>query len=128
MVPEPVGSGDEWEMAQEIWYERERLVHRCWPGQAHRPQSSRPGFSTIGDNSLRIPFVKALFNLVQAWPGPKPIELCNPFPAEEDQIAVFAVEEALASYYIRVFLKVFQRPPTIPHVAHPIGLVAGSSS
>lgn len=127
MMPEPMGEGDHWEMARDIWYERERLVHRCWPGQAHRPQTSRPGFSKIGDNSSRLPFIRALFGLVQAWPGPKPAELCNPFPAEEDQLALREVEEIMASYYIRTFLKCFQRPPTIPHVVVPVGPVAASS-
>lgn len=127
MVPKPTGYGEEWEMAQEIWFKRERLVHCCWPGQAHRPQYSRPGFSQIGDNSSRLPFIKGLFSLVQAWPGPKPVKLSNPFPAEEDLVALREVEEILASYYIHTFLKSFQHPPTIPHVANPIRSIAASS-
>lgn len=118
MVPEPVGNDDQAEMAREIWYERELLVHRCWPGQPHRPLYNHPGFSKNHTHSSRIPFVKSLFNLVRGWPGPKPIELRQPFPAEDDLTAVWAVEEAVASYYIRVFLKCFQRPPTLPHIAN----------
>lgn len=126
MLPKPQGSGEQFELAQEIWYDRERLVYRCWPGQAHCPQYKRPGFSTITDYAQRIPFVKALHILFQTWPGPKPLELRTPFPGEDDRVALWAVEEALASYYIRVFLRCFQRPPTIPHVANPVVATAPS--
>lgn len=117
MVPEPLGHDDQAKMAQEIWYERELLVHRCWPGQAHHPSHQNPGFSQHHSHSSHIPFVKALFNLVQGWPGPKPAELREPFPAEDDLTVIWAVEEIVAAYYIRVFTKFFQRPPTLPHAA-----------
>lgn len=55
MVPEPVGHNDQAEMAREIWYKRELLVHRCWPVPAYRPSCQNPGFSQHHHSSCITP-------------------------------------------------------------------------
>lgn len=116
MVPEPQGDTDEVEMLKEAWYEREFQVHRCWPGLPHLPKYTDPGFSSQR-GTYRICYLKGLFDLVKAWPGVKPPELRRPFPQEDDHTALMEIEEILANYYLRVFLKTFHRPSTVPHVA-----------
>lgn len=117
LVPEPVGESDEAELMREIWYEWDIQVHHCWPGLAYRPLYAHPGLSSSRAQSLRISYLKGLFDLVQGWPGDKAPELQKPFPSEDNQLAVSEVEEVLANYYVRIFLNSFHRPATIPHVA-----------
>jgi len=116
MVPEPEGDGEEAEMLKEAWFARELEVHQCWPGLAHCPRIAQPGFSSHSNQPLRVRYLKGLFNLVKGWPGEKPIELKRIFPKEDDELGMREVEATLANYYVRMFVKVYHRPPTIPHV------------
>lgn len=116
MVPEPQGDSEEAQMLKEAWYAREAEIHRCWPGLAHRPRISQPGLSTHSNQLPRAQYLKGLFDLVRGWPGRKPIELTQSFPKEGDDLGMREVEESLANYYVRVFVKAYHRPPTIPHV------------
>ncbi|KAJ3773183.1 hypothetical protein FB446DRAFT_642123, partial [Lentinula raphanica] len=116
LIPEPARDDE-----RDEWMERETVINQCWPGLMFRPDSGSPGLSSY-DNAFdhyrrRIPFLKAFHHLVQSWPGPKPMELMNEFPVvdEDDLTPIRNVETALAHYYTRTFLKVYQRPATIPH-------------
>lgn len=117
MVPEPLGDSDEADMLREAWYEREMIVHHCWPGLAHAAKYVEPGLSSYRPLGYRVRYLKGLFNLIRGWPGLKPQELRLAFPPEDDQVALIELEEALANYYTRIFLKVFHRPPSVPHAA-----------
>ncbi|KAE9397091.1 hypothetical protein BT96DRAFT_941147 [Gymnopus androsaceus JB14] len=99
IVPQPEGDSEEVEMLRESWFARELEIDRCWPGLAHCPRSTQPGFSTHSNEPLRIRYLKGLFNLVKGWPGEKPDELRKAFPKEEDIVRMHEVEEALANYY-----------------------------
>lgn len=72
MVPEPQGDSDEAEMLREGWYDRESQAHSCWPGLPHLPKYAEPGLSSLR-GVYRVRYVKGLFDLVWAWPGPKPL-------------------------------------------------------
>lgn len=120
MVPEPQGSGDGIQLERQLWLAREAKVSLCWPGVTCSPRYVEPGFSSLLKQSVRVPYVKAFFELVRAWPGPKPSLLLKPFPTDHGTSLVLEVEDALANYYIRVFVRVFHRPPTIPHIADPV--------
>lgn len=115
LVPEPEGDGEEAEMLREVWFARELDVHRCWPGLAHCPSIAHPGFSSKSNQPLRARYLKGLFHLVKGWPGKKPIELQRAFPKEDDDLGMREVEDSLANYYVRMFVKVYHRPPAIPH-------------
>ncbi|KAE9395056.1 hypothetical protein BT96DRAFT_942690 [Gymnopus androsaceus JB14] len=117
MVPEPEGDSKAVEMEWEIWLEREVQAYHCWVGVPYCPQYHTPGLSSYLPDSSRCPYLKALFNLIRAWGGEKPRELWQPFPAENDQNAVWEVEDILANYYVWTFLKMYHCPATIPHVA-----------
>lgn len=116
MVPEPVGDTEEVCMQREVWFQREAMVHRCWPGLPYRPQYHSPGASSVAHQALRLPFIKAFFELLRTWPG-RPDVLKRPFPPDEHLSDIFGIEEALANFYVRVFVKVFHRPATVPHIA-----------
>ncbi|KAF9050935.1 hypothetical protein BDP27DRAFT_1373542 [Rhodocollybia butyracea] len=99
LVPEPQGETEEDAMAREIWLQREAEILRCWPGLPYRPQYSSPGPSSMHSPPSRIPFIKAFYQVVQYWPGPKPALLRQPFPLEVDQSALESVEKVLVNYY-----------------------------
>lgn len=120
LVPEPQGASYEVLLQKESWLERSVLVEQCWPGLACQPQYENPGFSSEQPYTTRGPFIKAFFDLIQHWPGDKPAELKGRYPMDfltESTYQLMRIEEALAHYYVRMFLKVYHRPPTIPHVA-----------
>lgn len=104
-------------MLRDGWFARELDIDRCWPGLAHSPQFKQPGLSTHSNQHSRIRYLKGLFNLTKGWPGEKPEQLRKAFPDEEDNVQMREVEEVLANYYMRVFVKVYHRPATVPHVA-----------
>lgn len=115
-MPEPQGHGEEVDMRKEEWFLRELQAHRCWPGLAHRPYITQPGLSSsYANHSLRTQYLRGLFYLVKGWPGKKPLELEGPFPKDDDDLGVKEIEDVLANCYICVFVKVYHRPPTIPH-------------
>lgn len=116
MVPEPQGDSEESEMLRERWFAREVEVHRCWPGLAHRPNTRHCGFSSHSDQPNRFRYLEGLFHLIKGWPGRKPDNLTKTFPKEDDDLRMREVEEGLANYYVRMFVKVYHRPPSIPHV------------
>lgn len=107
LVPEPQGHGEEVQMQKEEWFLRELL--------AHHPYITQPGLSSSSNHSLRTQYLRGLFYLVKGSPGKKPLELEGPFPKDDDDLGVKEIEDVLANYYICVFVKVYHRPPTIPH-------------
>lgn len=115
LVPEPEGDGEEVEMLREAWFSRELQVHQCWPGLAHCPCVTHPGFSSKPNQPLRAHYLKGLFYLIKGWPGKKTIELQQAFPNEDDDLGIREVEDSLANYYVCMFLKVYHWPPIIPH-------------
>ncbi|KAJ3963643.1 hypothetical protein EV361DRAFT_943419 [Lentinula raphanica] len=121
LLPEPVGDGEYGERLRHKWMEREVTLNQCWPGLPFRPDISCAGLSSY-DGSFesippRIPFLKAFHQVIQSWPGEKPSELVNEFPAVEESnlTPIRDFEAALANYYVRTFLKTFHRPAILPH-------------
>ncbi|KAF9060621.1 hypothetical protein BDP27DRAFT_1370364 [Rhodocollybia butyracea] len=94
LVLEPQGLGDGLQLECQLWLAHEAKVFLCWP-------------------------VVRFYEVVHGWPGPKPAILQKAFPTDHATSLVLEVEEALANYYIHVFVKIFCRLPTIPHIADP---------
>ncbi|KAJ3964095.1 hypothetical protein EV361DRAFT_834953 [Lentinula raphanica] len=121
LLPEPVGVGEYGQQLRHEWMEREVVLNQCWPGLAFRPDTTCAGLSSCDKYpetiTPRIPFLKALHQVVRSWPGAKPPELVKDFPTveESDLTPIRNFEASLANYYVRTFLKVFHRPAMIPH-------------
>ncbi|KAF9073013.1 hypothetical protein BDP27DRAFT_1417480 [Rhodocollybia butyracea] len=116
MVPEVQGAEENSEVRRQL---RDVKRHLCWPGLPYRPEFQHLGSSSFLKQDVRLPYVKALFDLVSAWPGPKPYLFPKPFPNNPATSFAIEVEEVLANYYICVFVQTFRHPPTIPHIAEP---------
>ncbi|THU82091.1 hypothetical protein K435DRAFT_872672 [Dendrothele bispora CBS 962.96] len=112
-------------LPQAEWGLRQNDLSDCWLGLPFHVNLDNGG-SGLGSPSFlqRLPYTRALYYVVRAWPGPKPDEISFPFPVQitdgsvtdayfERQVAV--VEEALARFYVRTFFNTFARAPTIPH-------------
>ncbi|KAK7448856.1 hypothetical protein VKT23_013586 [Stygiomarasmius scandens] len=99
---------------------RQSDLHACWRGPILRVDFDDEDRG-LGSTSLenRLPYLRALHNLMQGWPGPKPLEIENPFPTGDSDGCVSAkaqeVEEAMAHFYVRMFFNTFHRPAVLPH-------------
>ncbi|THU86473.1 hypothetical protein K435DRAFT_868264 [Dendrothele bispora CBS 962.96] len=112
-------------LPQTEWGLRQNELSDCWLGLPFHVNLDN-GSSGLGSPSFlqRLPYTRALYYVVQAWPGPKPDEISFPFPVQitdgsvteahfERQVAM--VEDALTRFYVRTFFNTFARAPTIPH-------------
>lgn len=115
LVPEPLG--DSWEAvrARDNWYDRELRVQQCWSGHVYSPNPSKPGLSSNHSYAVRRPYLEALFNVVQSWPGPHPSNFKLGFPYFTDDTSLAELETSIAHFFARSFLLTFRRPAILPY-------------
>lgn len=105
-----------------LWESGQTIVNRCWPGFIFQPSPQSPGISQSGDVGSRQPYLNRLYVLMQSWRVEKPHEMKRAFPDRGNidpgqyEYQIFFLEQTMATFYTRNFLKEFQRPATIPRL------------
>ncbi|KAK1228821.1 hypothetical protein PQX77_008132 [Marasmius sp. AFHP31] len=101
-------------------FDRQCLLDACWVGSTDcLPNVGHSG--GLGDDSFRgcLPYLAALYKVMSTWRISKPIELLDPFPANESahnfSASVKRVERALALSYTSAALDIFACAASVPH-------------
>ncbi|KAJ3751750.1 hypothetical protein EV360DRAFT_75948 [Lentinula raphanica] len=106
--------------------QRDDLLEACWVGSKYHIDVAK-GDDGISASTMqkRVPYIRALYRLMQSWKGDKPEELYEPFPdnptAHNYSTICAKVEQSLAFFYTTSFLIVFARAASIPHSIPNVG-------
>ncbi|KAJ3834093.1 hypothetical protein F5878DRAFT_665074 [Lentinula raphanica] len=100
--------------------QRNALLDACWVGPRHKVDVAKAGEGlAASDIHKRLPYIRAVHQVMRTWKGDKPEELYNPFPdnfeAHNFIPLVERVERSLTTFYTTSFLTTFARAASIPH-------------
>ncbi|KAJ3963247.1 hypothetical protein EV361DRAFT_766941, partial [Lentinula raphanica] len=100
--------------------QRNALLDACWVGSRDKVDVAKAEEGLAASPiQKRLPYIRAVYEVMRTWKGDKPEELYNPFPDRPEAHnfipLIERVERSLATFYTTSFLTTFARAASIPH-------------